>query len=189
METLPRIERALTLEVRDVKPTGVERTFGLEEVIVSKTDPAGRITYANEVFCRLAGFTRDELLGAPHNLVRHPDMPRCVFKLLWDTVSSGHEIFAYVLNMSRNGDHYWVFAHVTPSFDSAGDIVGYHSNRRCPDKRAVETFSSLYADLVQIERSYPDRKEGLDASFQAVLDLLGSKGVSYDELVFSVTAA
>jgi PAS domain S-box-containing protein len=95
--------------------TGVERTFVENEIIVSKTDLKGRITYANDVFIKLAGFTETELLGQPHSIIRHPEMPRCVFKLLWDTIAEGGEIFAYVVNRSKNGDHYWVFAHVTPT--------------------------------------------------------------------------
>ena len=115
-----------------VSLTGVERTFGTDEIIVSKTDTKGRIIYANEVFLRLAGFSEREIIGQPHSIIRHPAMPRCVFKLLWDTISSGKECFAYVLNRSKNGDHYWVLAHVTPTFDSKGTIVSYHSNRRNP---------------------------------------------------------
>jgi hypothetical protein len=69
--------------------------------------------------------------------VRHPRMPRCVFKLLWETIQSGQDIFAYVCNLARNGDHYWVYAHVTPTFDEKGSIIGYHSNRRAPDPRSL----------------------------------------------------
>jgi len=105
---------------QDVPLTGVERFFDADEVIVSKTDLKGRITYANRVFQRVAGYGEAELMGAPHSIVRHPAMPRCVFKLLWDTLEAKQEIFAYVINRARNGDHYWVFAHVTPSFDAGG---------------------------------------------------------------------
>ena len=97
--------------------TGVERFFDKDEIIVSKTDLKGRMTYCNDVFLRIAGYTEQELLGQPHSIIRHPDMPRCVFKLLWDTIGAGKEIFAYVINRAKNGDHYWVLAHVTPSRD------------------------------------------------------------------------
>jgi PAS domain S-box-containing protein len=83
-----------------VQPTGRERTWGDEEIIVSKTDLKGIITYANRTFLNVAGYTEEEVLGKPHNMIRHPDMPRCVFKLLWDTIESGNEIFAYVKNMA-----------------------------------------------------------------------------------------
>ena len=110
-------------------PSGQESPFGADEIIVSKTDPKGRITYANDVFLRVSHYREAEVMGQPHNLIRHPDMPHSIFKFMWQTIQGGEEIFAYVLNMARNGDHYWVFAHVTPSFDALGGIAGYHSNR------------------------------------------------------------
>jgi PAS domain S-box-containing protein len=166
--------------------TGVERTFGTNEIIVSKTDTKGRIIYANEVFLNIAGFSEAEIIGQPHSIIRHPAMPRCVFKLLWDTIESGKEIFAYVLNRARNGDHYWVFAHVTPTFDANGAIVSYHSNRRSPRREAVIKVEGLYKELLAIEESHADRKAGLDASFNAVVAQLQSVGVPYDEFVFAL---
>jgi len=170
-----------------VRPTGVERTFHPDDVIVSKTDPKGIITYANDVFLDLAGITEAQAIGAPHSIIRHPDMPRAVFKLLWDTLHRGDEIFAYVLNMSANGDHYWVFAHVTPTFTVDGGISGFHSNRRVPEKRALEAVEPLYASLKAIEDGASDRASGLEASFAAVVKLLRDKGMTYDEFVFSLT--
>jgi len=167
--------------------TGVERFFKPNEVIVSKTDLKGRITYANEIFQRIAGYTEQELLGQPHSIVRHPAMPRCVFKLLWDTLEAGEEIFAYVINRAKNGDHYWVFAHVTPSFDEQGNIISYHSSRRVPRRDVVEgVITPLYKQLLDAENSFENSKEGMAVSFQAVLDLLNEKGVGYDELIFSL---
>ena len=156
-------------------------------VIVSKTDLKGRITYANRTFMRLAGYGERELIGAPHSIIRHPDMPRCVFQLLWDTLQSGKEIFAYVVNLAANGDHYWVFAHVTPSRDATGEIVGYHSNRRVPDRRIVEdAIMPLYRTLLEEERRHSDRKAGLEASYGMVNALLKEKGVGYDEFILSL---
>jgi PAS domain S-box-containing protein len=169
-----------------VRPTGVERTFHPDDVIVSKTDTKGIITYANDVFLDLAGITEAQAIGAPHSVIRHPDMPRAVFKLLWDTLLEGNEIFAYVLNMSVTGDHYWVFAHVTPTFTVDGGITGFHSNRRVPDKAALEMVKPLYASLKAIEDQASDRASGLQASFTAVHKLLRDKGMSYDEFVFSL---
>lgn len=172
---------------RDAQLTGVELTFGQEEIIVSKTDLKGNITYANEVFLRLAGYTEDEVMYQPHSLIRHPDMPRAVFKLLWDTLATGKEIFAYVVNKAKNGDHYWVLAHVTPSYDSGGEIIGYHSNRRVPDPNTVQTvIAPLYKQLLDIENSHENRKEGMNAAFAALVSLLEEKGVGYDELIFSL---
>ncbi len=169
-----------------VTPTGREAHFGLEEIIVSKTDLQGRITYANDVFLRIAGFTEDEVMGQPHNIIRHPDMPHSVFKLLWDTLEAGEEIFAYVINMAKNGDHYWVFAHVTPSFDAAGKITGYHSNRRCPDPEQIEKVKPIYAKLREIEAAAPRFKDGMSDAIAFLQDTLTSQGMSYDRFVFTV---
>ena len=103
--------------------TGVERTFAPTDIIVTKTDLKGIITYANQVFLDVAGITEAQAIGAPHSIIRHPDMPRAVFALLWSRLQAGKEIFAYVLNMAATGDHYWVHAHVTPTFDRSGRII------------------------------------------------------------------
>jgi hypothetical protein len=109
-----------------------------------------------------------------------------VFKLLWDTLEQGQEIFAYVNNMCKNGDHYWVFAHVTPTFDDAQHIIGYHSSRRVPDRRQVKVFADLYAKLGQEERRHKDWQTGMEAAGQMLRDVLASKHTSYEEFVFSV---
>lgn len=172
---------------REMTLTGVERTFDDDEIIVSKTDATGRLIYANDVFLRLAGMTEAETIGQPHSVIRHPDMPRAVFKLLWDTISTGKELFAYVVNRSKNGDHYWVLAHVTPSFDANGQIVGYHSNRRTADPRVLEeVIKPLYKKLLDIENSHANRKDGMNEAFNTLLDILKEKGVGYDEFIFSL---
>ncbi|MEO5375820.1 MAG: PAS domain-containing protein [Alphaproteobacteria bacterium] len=170
----------------DLPLTGVERTFGDHEIIVSKTDTRGWITYANEVFQRVSGYSEAELLDQPHSIVRHPAMPRCVFKLLWDTLEAGQEIFAYVLNRAKNGDHYWVFAHVTPTFDTSGKIISYHSNRRSPERRAVNAIAPVYQALLAEEARHADPKAGMAASLKVVVDLLQQKGIEYDQFVQSL---
>lgn len=169
-----------------ISPTGRESPFADHEIIVTKTDTKGLITYANETFLRVSHFRIGDVLGKPHNIIRHPDMPRCVFKLLWDTVKCGQEMFAYVLNLAANGDHYWVLAHVTPSFDADGRIVGYHSMRRKPSSRQVEAASALYRTLLEEERATPDRAVGMQRSLDRLVSTLRSKGVAYDEFVFAL---
>ena len=168
-----------------ITPTGRETSFGIEEILVSKTDLKGKITYANDVFVRVSGYSEAELLGAPHNILRHPAMPHCVFKLLWDTVQHGEEIFAYVVNLAKNGDHYWVFAHVTPSFDTNGSIEGYHSNRRRPDPEQVAKVEPLYRQLAEFEAAAPRLKDGMDAAIAHLQKTLASQGTSYERFVFS----
>jgi len=169
---------------QNTKLTGVEQFFGDDEIIVSKTDLKGRLTYCNQVFLKIAGYTEQECLGQPHSMIRHPDMPRCIFKLLWDTIKGGQEIFAYVVNRCKNGDHYWVYAHVTPSFDASGNIIGYHSNRRVPDRKIIEeAIVPLYRDLKAEEERYGNRKDGLSGSLQMVTQHLEQQAVAYDEWV------
>ena len=167
-------------------PTGRERHFGDDEIIVSKTDARGIITYANEVFLRVAGYTEAEVLGQPHNLIRHPDMPMCVFKVLWDTISSGKEIFAYVVNQAKCGDHYWVLAHVTPTRDESGKIIGYHSNRRTAHPDAVRTIEGIYRELRRVEAAHSNSDAAMQAGIEHLLKTLASVGMSYDEFVFSL---
>ncbi|MBT7233503.1 MAG: PAS domain-containing protein [Rhodospirillaceae bacterium] len=170
-----------------VAVTGTERFFQPDEIIVSKTDLKGAITYANRLFLSLADYTEQEVLDAPHSIVRHPEMPRCIFKLLWGTIQSGNEIFAYVMNRSKNGDHYWVLAHVTPSYDASGAMTGFHSNRRVPDRDILnETIIPLYQNLLQVEKSNPNRKDGMEASFQKLAQTLEDMQLSYEEFIFSL---
>ncbi|RED53792.1 PAS domain-containing protein [Aestuariispira insulae] len=167
--------------------TGVERTFDASEIIVTKTDLAGKMTYCNRTFLKLAGYEEKECLGVQHNLIRHPDMPRSVFKLLWDTLQAGQEIFAYVNNRSKNGDHYWVLAHVTPSFSANGEVLGYHSNRRVPNRAVIdEHIIPLYAQLLEIEKSHESPKEGMNNAVQTVMDLLQENRVGFNEFMFSL---
>lgn len=168
-------------------PDNSELTFEKSEIIVSKTDLKGRITYANRTFCQIAGYCEEELIGQPHSIIRHPDMPRAVFKLLWDMLGSHDEVFAYVKNLTKTGGYYWVFAHVTPSFDKDWNVVGYHSNRRVPRREVIsKVIEPLYADLLAIENSESNRKTGLQKSYDHLKEIIRSKARSYDELIFSL---
>jgi PAS domain S-box-containing protein len=168
-----------------MRPTGVERTFGLDEIIVTKTDPRGVLTYTNDVFLRVSALTEAEAIGQPHNIIRHPDMPRAAFKLVWDTLAGGQEIFAYVLNLAADGAHYWVFAHITPSYDAAGRLVGYHSNRRRPDQPAVAAVKQVYDRVRQAEGRAASTHAAVEAGSQALQGELGEQ--TYDEFVWRIT--
>ncbi|NVK18934.1 MAG: PAS domain-containing protein [Methylocystaceae bacterium] len=170
-----------------VSLTGVERTFGKDEIIVSKTDIKGRMIYTNRTFLQVADYTEAECIGQPHSMIRHPDMPRCIFKLLWDTISQGKELFAYVVNRTKFGDHYWVLAHVTPTFDEDGKTIkGYHSNRRVPTPEALEVIKPLYAELKAEEDRHANRKDGMNSAHQLLLSKLSDAGMEYDEFILSL---
>jgi PAS domain S-box-containing protein len=169
-----------------VTPSGRESPFGEHELIVTKTDLKGRITYANDVFLRVSHLTLKGALGQPHSIIRHPEMPRAIFKLLWDTIEARREIFAYVVNLASNGDHYWVFAHVTPSFDAKGSLVGYHSNRRKPKPEQIARIAPVYRDLLKEEQQPENRKDGLLRATDLLNAMLRERGIAYDEFVFAV---
>jgi len=152
-----------------------------DDFIVSKTDTKGRITYGNEIFTRMSGYSEKELLNAPHSILRHKDMPAVVFKLLWDRIKNKKPINAYVKNLTKNGDFYWVFANVTASLDNDGKIIGYYSVRRKPSKKGLEAVNGLYSELLGIEKS-----QGIEASAKALESKLNEMGVEYDELVISL---
>ena len=170
---------------RDITPTTVERVMREDDFIVSMTDPKGRITYGNRIFIEFSGYSEQELLGTQHNIIRHPDMPRAVFKLLWDKISNKEECFAYVKNMSKDGGFYWVFTNVTPTFDPAGNITGYFSVRRKPKLSGIEAVTQLYAAMLEAEQK-AGPANAIEASGKLLADVLKQKGLSYDELVLAI---
>lgn len=152
-----------------------------DDFIVSKTDLKGRITYCNQIFMDMAEYSEDELLGKPHSIIRHPDMPKALFRYLWETIPKKEEVFAYVINRTKNDNAYWVFANITATLDENGIILDYYSVRRKPNPKALEVIVPLYKKMVEVEKS-----SGVDASFKVLTDILTDKGVPYDELIISL---
>ena len=163
-----------------------EKILKDDDFIVSKTDLRGRITYGNRTFSAYAGLAESEYLGKAHNLVRHPDMPRGVFKLLWSTIEQGQEVFAFVKNLAKDGSYYWVFANVTPSLDARGQCVGYYSVRRKASRKGIETVTALYRRMLQIEQSAPSQKDGIERSLAWVVQELQAMGKTYEQFVLSL---
>jgi len=173
-----------TLEYMEYR--GTEVFFKPNDLIVSKTDLKGRLTYTNHTFLEIAGYEEEEVLGKAHNVIRHENMPRGIFDLFWKTISEGKEIFAYVVNSTKNGNHYWVIAHVTPSFEN-GQAVGYHSTRRVPDPQIIRNvIEPLYNELNLIEARSSNRKEGIQQSIRRLEEVLSEKGMSYNEFIASL---
>jgi PAS domain S-box-containing protein len=159
----------------------MQKEMAENDFIVSKTDLSGKITYCNKIFMKMAEYSEDELLGKPHSIIRHPDMPKAVFKFLWDTIPTKQEVFAFVVNKTKNNNHYWVFTNVTASVDKNGKIIGYYSVRRRPNPKALEVIIPLYKEMIRVEKS-----EGVAASFKVLTDILQEKGIGYDELIISL---
>lgn len=166
-------------------PTTVERVMREDDFIVSTTDTKGRITYGNRIFIEFSGYTERELLGAQHNIIRHPDMPRGLFKFLWDTIQAQNECFAYVKNLAKDGSFYWVFANVTPLFDPKGRIEGFFSVRRKPRAESIVVISDIYRAMLEAEQRTGPR-EATDASLGLLQNMLAEKRLSYHEFILSI---
>jgi PAS domain S-box-containing protein len=162
-----------------------ERVMREDDFLVSKTDLKGRITYGNRIFIEYSGYSEEELLGRQHNIVRHPDMPRGVFKFMWDTLEARQECFALVKNRSKDGGFYWVFANVTPSFGADGRVDGYFSVRRKPSASGIATVSGLYRQMLQEEQRVGP-KAACAASLAILHAALAQHGVSYESFILSI---
>ncbi len=169
----------------EIDPVLRERVMREDDFLVSKTDLKGRITYGNRIFIEYSGYSEAELLGKQHNIVRHPDMPRGVFKFLWDTLEARQECFAYVKNRSKDGGFYWVFANVTPSFHADGSLEGYFSVRRKPRASGVAAVSGLYRQMLEVEQRAGPR-DACAASLALLTTTLAQHGVSYESFILSI---
>ncbi len=168
-----------------ITPTQQEVLLGDDEIIVSKTDLTGRITYVNRSFMRVANFSESEVLGVQHNIVRHPDMPRGAFKLLWDTLKQGREFFGYVKNITSDGHYYWVFANVTPDLDASGNHIGYFSVRSKPGKEAIATMQTIYQEMLGVE-ARTGVANAPAASVEYLQSKLKSLDTTYDRFILSL---
>ncbi|KFE55674.1 methyl-accepting chemotaxis protein [Pseudomonas syringae] len=137
-----------------------ERTFPAQQRLISTTDAKGVITYCNDAFVEISGFPREELLKAPHNLVRHPDVPSAVFEHMWTTLKNGLPWMGIVKNRSKNGDHYWVNAYVTPMFENQ-KVVGFESVRVKPTAEQIKRAEALYTRLNNGKSAIPSRDKWL----------------------------
>ena len=169
----------------ETAPAQRERVMREDDFLVSKTDLKGRITYGNRIFIEYSGYSEAELLGKQHNIVRHPDMPRGVFKFLWDTLEAKQECFAYVKNRSKDGGFYWVFANVTPSFGADGALDGYFSVRRKPRASGIAAVTGLYRQMLEAEQRAGPR-DACAASLALLNNALAQHGVSYESFILSI---
>ncbi|WP_086253682.1 PAS domain-containing protein [Campylobacter sp. P091] len=155
-----------------------QKEIGDEAFITTKTDLKGYITYANSYFLNIVNVKNSDIIGKNHNIVRHPDMPKYVFKLLWDRIKNKQKIFAFVKNITFDGGYYWVFANVTSSLDESGNIIGYYSVRRKANPQAVEKIIPIYQKMLELEKF-----SGIEASQKYIADLLATHNTTYDRFV------
>lgn len=161
--------------------TDKETDISKDDFLVSKTDTKGYITYFNRIFLKSSGYSENELMGANHNLIRHPHMPRIAFKLAWSLIKEKKEFFGFIKNLRADGGYYWVFAYISADLNSNNEIVSYTSFRRKINKNAITIITPLYEQLIQIEK-----QKGLDASKAALDDFLNKEKTEYCEFIINL---
>jgi PAS domain S-box-containing protein len=151
----------------------IEHEVKSVDLIVSKSDEQGNITYVNPIFVKISGYSQASLLEKPHAILRHPDMPKAVFKYLWENIKEGKDVTAYVKNLCADGGYYWVLATVKMAKNPDGSFRNYMSTRRGVSQSAKETIAKFYAELLGIERD-----EGEEASYSAFEKFLNENGLN-----------
>ena len=163
------------------RPTPINEPVKLDKYkyIMSRTDTKGTIEFGNDYFFEISGYTPNELIGKPHNTIRHPDMPKVIFKLMWDRLKQGKNIFAVVKNMAKDGRYYWVTTKFEIKKDSLDNsIKSYMAYRQAARPQVVAAISKLYDELLDIEKS-----GGIEASEKYLSGYLDSKRLTYDEFI------
>ena len=153
-----------------------EIKFSKKKFIVSKTDTCGNILFINKNFSDISGYNEDELIGAPHNVMRHPDMPRSIFFLIWNSLQSGMAVSGVVKNLAKSGKYYWVIADFSFKRDRSGKIVSFTSFRRAAPQQVIDEIEELYATMISLEK-----KNGVKGSLGYLESFLEEKHLSYDQ--------
>lgn len=131
-------------------PTDIEVKFEGGNMI-TETDLHGKITYVNRLFTQMTGYEKEELIGKPHSIIRHPDMPKCCFQAMWDTLMRGYPWEGYVKNLRKDGAYYWVVVLVTPKYDDEGKICGFIAVRKPPGALTLEEIKNKYVQMMAQE--------------------------------------
>ncbi|MCK5820052.1 MAG: PAS domain-containing protein [Psychromonas sp.] len=168
--------------------TGKDISCDPQRVIVSKTDLRGNIIYANDVFINISGYCESELLNVNHNIIRHPLMARGIFRFMWEQLKKDNEFFAFVVNQCKNGDHYWVFAHVTSTKDIHDNINGYYSVRRMMPEKLKPTITALYEKIRATENGL-DKKRATKASYDFFVQYLKNNNIDYNAYICNLYRA
>jgi PAS domain S-box-containing protein len=168
---------------RIIRPTPINEEIKLVpyKTIMSKTDPKGIIEYANDYFVEISEYKEWELMGQPHNVIRHPDMPKIVFKLLWDRLKAKQNIHAIVKNLSKSGRYYWVVTDFKWKEDEDGNVVAYYSRRKAIPEKVKLFMEEFYSRLRKIEE-----KGGMEASGAYLEGFFEDMGKTYDEFILDL---
>jgi len=153
--------------------TKIEKEVTSIDLIVSKSDSKGNITYVNPIFIKISGYTQGELFEKPHSILRHPDMPKVIFKYLWENLNQDNDVVAYVKNLCKDGSYYWVLATVKTAKNPDGSFRNHMSTRRAITQSAKETISTLYKKLLNTQEN-----EGVEASEELLNNFLQENNIS-----------
>ena len=152
-----------------------------DRYIVSETDSRGIITYCNDYFSQISGYSKEELLGSQHNIIRHPDMPRVIFKLLWQHIKAGKNINVVVKNRTKEGKFYWIFTEFVTRVDlDTNTVIGYTAHRKGISEDVTNTIASIYDQVLKVEK-----EKGMEEAEACLNELLEEKGedISFENLM------
>ena len=162
------------------KPNDKEVILDPSKVIMSKTNHKGIIQYINNYFVEVCGYSEVELMGKPHNIIRHPDMPKVVFKLMWERLHKGESIFAVIKNLTKDGGFYWVVTAFETTYDKNGNILAHYARRKAAPKEVVEIASGIYERILAIE------KHDIKLAEESFYEVLEANGLNYDEFFLEI---
>lgn len=161
------------------EPINNEIKLNPKRYIVSKTDAKGIIEYGNDYFVEISGYTEAELIGHPHNIIRHPDMPKVVFKMMWDRINKAQNIMAVVKNLAKDGSFYWVVTEFEPKVDPiTNEVISHTAFRKAAPQKAIEAISPIYEKLLDIEK-----EAGMEASEKYLRGYLEENKTTYDDFI------
>ena len=163
-----------------IKPFAIDEEIELDKnrYILSVTDLKGNITKVNDYFVEVCGYSKDELLGSPHNIIRHPDMPKAIFYLMWQYIQNDKNITAVVKNLAKDGRYYWVVTHFNIGRDELGRRDRYTAFRYKVPKKVIRSIEPLYRKLLQIEKD-----SGMKESVEYFMKHLEKKGMDYNQFI------
>ena len=172
------------IELTVERPTPIDRevVWNKSQVVISETDVYGRITSVNDVFCNVCGYSPDEMIGQPHSIIRHPDMPKLIFKLLWDNLKAGNNFIGVIKNLAKSGEYYWVITDFEMRCDAMGNITHYIARRKSVPKAVIENYvAPLYQTLLKLEKV-----GGMELSTRFFKNYLAKQGKDYIDFIIDV---
>ena len=174
--------RDIELTVERPTPIDKEVNWNKSQVVISETDVYGRITNVNDVFCNVCGYSPEEMIGQPHSIIRHPDMPKLVFKLLWDNLKVGNNFIGVIKNLAKSGEYYWVITDFEMLRDAMGNITHYIARRKSVPKAVIENYvAPLYDTLLKLEKV-----GGMELSSRFFKNYLAKQGKDYIDFIIDV---